>query len=143
MCPRSHASGLMIGEVTAVRRSSSRCATSANVRSRTSPITACSSSTTRLTIHTRSYGAAQRYGSDQAAEPAQAEAAGRDQQRQRTARERRSDLALLRARAQARAEVGVDLLDLVGLGGGVGLAAGDAGDLLQRLGVRRDLHPLQ
>ena len=61
----------------------------------------------------------------------------------RAARERRRDLALLAARGEPRAEVGVDLLDLVGLGRGVGLAAREARDLLQRLGVRRHLHLLQ
>ena len=56
MCPRSQASGLMIGFSTAVRRSSSRWATSLNVRSRTSPITACTSDATEMTIHWSSYG---------------------------------------------------------------------------------------
>src|SRR3954447_16326618 len=47
----------MIGFSAAVSRSSSRCATSPNVRSRTSPITACRSSATALTIQVTSYAA--------------------------------------------------------------------------------------
>src|SRR3954468_16559921 len=37
MCPRSQASGLMIGSTTRSRASSSRCSTSPNVRCRASP----------------------------------------------------------------------------------------------------------
>src|SRR3954447_10549279 len=43
--------------------------------------------------------------SDEAAEPAQREAAGGNQERQRAGREDGRDLALLAARAQSRAEV--------------------------------------
>src|SRR4051812_36168152 len=81
--------------------------------------------------------------SDEPAEPDQREAAGGDEERDRAAREDGADLVLLALGREPRAEVGVDLLDLVGLGGRVGLAAGEPGDLLQGLGVRRDLDALE
>src|SRR5829696_1641652 len=140
----------MIGASTVSSWASSRCETSRNVRSRTSSITACSSTATVLNIQASSLHPVKRYGplrpvpglnrtSDEAAEPQQREAAGGDQQRDRAAREHGRDLALLALGGEPRAEVGVDLLDLVGLGRGVGLAARNPRDLLQRLRVRRDL----
>src|SRR5688572_17753143 len=117
MCPRSQLIGLMIGFSVELSWASSRWATRANVRSRTCAITTCSSSATRPNIH----GSYVRFRSgndlDQTAEPPQREPAGGDEQEDRTAGERRGDFFLLRARGQPRAQVGVDLLDLVGFAG--------------------------
>src|SRR4051794_15595049 len=118
----------MIGEWVAVSCASSRWATRPKVRSRTAAMTACSSSTDG-TIHRRPCRPVN-VALQQAAEPGHGERPGRDEQDGGAAGEGGGDLALLGARRQPRAEPRVDLLQLVGLGRRVGLAARDAGDLL-------------
>ena len=72
------------------------------------------------------------------ARTSEAEPAADEQQREPAAGERHGDLALLLLGGEARAEVGVDRLELGGLRGLEEAAAGDARDLLQRLRVGRD-----
>src|SRR3954469_4895464 len=133
----------MKGEWTALSWSSSRCAMRPKVRRRTSPMTSRISAATGFTLQTRSYELLKPSRLQQPAEPGHGERGGREEQDGRAAGEGRGDLVLLGLRGQPRAQPGVDVAQLVGLRGGERLAAGDAGDLLQALGVRRHLHALE
>src|SRR5919198_1808356 len=77
--------------------------------------------------------------SDEAAEPAQRHRRAEQQQGEPATGEAGGDLALLLLGPQQRAEALVDVLELVRVGGGVGLAARRLGDLSQRPRVGRDL----
>src|SRR6266513_5297068 len=75
---------------------------------------------------------------DQAAEPAQGHGGAEEEQAEGAAGEARRDLALLVLGAQERAQALVDVRELVGVGGGVRLAARGLRHLGERLRVGRD-----
>src|SRR5687768_17371267 len=76
---------------------------------------------------------------DGPAEPDRGERPAEQQEQQRAAREGHGDLLLDLLGGQAGAEPGVDLLELRRIRRLVEAAAAHAGDLLERLGVRRHL----
>src|SRR5215210_177402 len=78
---------------------------------------------------------------DGPAEPDRAQGAAEQQEQQRAAGEGHGDLLLDLLGGQAGAETGVDLLELRRVGGLVEPAPAHPRDLLERLGVRRDLDP--
>src|ERR687897_3642622 len=78
---------------------------------------------------------------DGPAEPDRGERPAEQQEQQRAAGEGHGDLLLDLLGGQARPEPGVDLLELGRVGGLVEAALADARDLLERLGVGRDLDP--
>src|SRR3954471_16798631 len=78
-----------------------------------------------------------------ASSPAQDQEQGGGEQQRAGAGEARRHLAVLLLGAQPRAQALVDVGQLAGLVDRVGLCAGDAGDLAQRLGVRRHRDPAE
>src|SRR3954464_9101631 len=83
-------------------------------------------------------GSLGRFLLDQSAEPPKGKGGAEEDQDEGAAGEARRDLTLLVLGAQERAQALVDVGELVGVGGGVRLAARRLGDLGERPRVGRD-----